>query len=102
MGSRTEAERLLGIERRINALEMEKARLTKRQRERARKEDTRRKIIAGAIALTHADANDAFGAELYRALGRFVRERDRHLFDLPPRRTGRPEPGDNPPDPDPP
>lgn len=48
-----------------------------------RKKDTRRKIIAGALALEHAANNEAFGAELNRLLNHHVKRlEDRKLFDL--------------------
>lgn len=60
-------------------LQREKAKL----REAERKADTRRKIIAGAIALEHAELNPAFGAELRRVLEQHVtRPEDRALLKL--------------------
>lgn len=48
-----------------------------------RKEDTRRKIIAGAIALEHEDPT--FKAALARLLNQYVtKPNERALFDLPP------------------
>ena len=64
------------IERKINRLE-------KSERVAARKRETRRKIVAGALVLTHAEINEEFGLQLERLLERFVRDRDRELFDLP-------------------
>lgn len=80
-------------EEKIADLEQQEARIKARlQREKAklkvaeRKADTRRKIIAGAIALEHAQINPEFGTELRRALNRHVtRAQDRALLDLPPR-----------------
>ncbi len=61
------------------------------QKERAkmrtveRKQDTRRKIISGAIVLEHAEIDLEFGAQLDRLLKKHVtRTQDRALFDLPP------------------
>jgi len=90
--TRTEDERIKQNERRINALRMENARLQKKANKRARKIDTRRKIIAGAVILKHAEIDEAFAVELYGLLDTHVSERDRHLFDLPgadPTRNGR-------------
>lgn len=62
-------------------LQRERAKVTSRKR----KEDTRRKIIAGAIALEHAEQNAAFGKELLRVMDQHVtRAQDRALLDLPP------------------
>jgi hypothetical protein len=50
-----------------------------------RKADTRRKIIAGALALEHAEINSSFGAQLHKLLNEYVtRPDDRALFNLPP------------------
>lgn len=56
-----------------------------RERERTRKIDTRRKILAGAIALEHAGHDAAFKADLDALLARFLRrDDDRALFGLAP------------------
>ena len=81
--ARTEDERIKQNERKINALRMENARLQKKANKRARKLDTRRKIVAGAIILKHAEIDEVFAAELYALLDKFVSVHDRHLFDLP-------------------
>ena len=58
-------------------------RLDAREKELARKADARRKIIAGALALEHAERNEAFGEELRGLLDRYVeRPADRALFGL--------------------
>lgn len=52
----------------------------------ARRDDARRKIIAGALALEHAEIDPAFGAALFRVLNRYVRRpADRRLLGLPDR-----------------
>ena len=51
-----------------------------------RKKDTRRKIIAGALALEHAATDADFGTALNRLLFRYVdRAEDRALFGFPPK-----------------
>lgn len=82
---RTEGDRLAANRQKIAALQMENARLKKQMAERRRKTDTRRKIVAGSLALAHAEIDPDFAAALYRLLNRFVLARDRHLFDLPPK-----------------
>jgi hypothetical protein len=48
-----------------------------------RKDDTRRKIIAGALVLERAETDAAFAAELAALLNRFVtKPQDRALFDF--------------------
>lgn len=52
---------------------------------RARKLDTRRKIIAGALALEHAKGDPVFREQLYKLLDRYVDgESERQLFGLSP------------------
>lgn len=58
-----------------------------RLHQQARKDDTRRKIIAGALALEHATTNpdSDFGKKLFRLLDEYViTDRERALFDLAP------------------
>jgi hypothetical protein len=62
--------------------------LEAREREQARKDDARRKIIAGALALEHYEKNKAseFGRQMFRLLDEYVEPRSRGLFpDLPPK-----------------
>ena len=63
-----------------------KARIQKKKAEvtaQNRRQDTRRKIIAGALALEHAHHDKEFGAKLYGLLDIHVkRSVDRKLFDL--------------------
>lgn len=60
--------------------------LEARERQADRKRDTRRKVIAGALALEHAAYDEDFGRTLFRLLNRHVtRNQDRELFDLPER-----------------
>jgi hypothetical protein len=50
-----------------------------------RKSDTRRKVLAGALALEWAAEDRQFAAVFREKLGRFlVRDADRALFDLAP------------------
>ena len=57
-----------------------------RQREQQRKDDARRKIIAGALALEHTEKNPdgEFGRKMLMLLDEYVtRKRDRELMGLP-------------------
>lgn len=61
--------------------------LESRQRAQDRKNDTRRKIIAGALALEHLEKNpeSPFARTLLRLLDEYVtRPAERSLFNLPP------------------
>lgn len=66
------------IEARIRDLEA-------RRRAEERKRDTRRKVLAGALALEHAERDPAFGEALSRLLrDGLTRPGDRELFGLDP------------------
>jgi hypothetical protein len=80
------AERLSLLEEKRKALDAAIKREQAKARTEDRKRDTRRKIIAGALALEHAGIDPAFDAALQRLLHRYViRAEDRALFDLPPK-----------------
>ena len=78
-------------EQRLLELEKQKAQIAARIKSEAskirtseRKRNTRRKVIAGALALEHAGIDSAFGATLKSLLDRHVsRADDRALFNLP-------------------
>ncbi|MCU7846943.1 MAG: hypothetical protein KZQ89_02890 [Candidatus Thiodiazotropha sp. (ex Lucinoma kastoroae)] len=56
-----------------------------REKVKERKRDTRRKIIAGALALEHGSKNDDFKTVMNRLINEHVNNnKDRELFDLPP------------------
>ena len=79
-------------DQRLAELQQKKAQLEARiQKEKSalrqaeRKRDTRRKVIAGALALEHAGIDEEFGQALSRLIYRYVkRAEDRALFGLPP------------------
>ena len=55
---------------------------------RERKTETRRKILIGAMVLNHVDQKPESNAALLSDLDEFLeRDRDRALFDLPPKKT---------------
>ena len=80
---KTDEELLAELEAKKSQLD---ARIQKKRaavRTRQRKLDTRRKIIAGALALEHASIDTAFGATLSKLLDEHVtRPDDRKLFQL--------------------
>ena len=56
-----------------------------REKVKTRKRDTRRKIIAGALALQHSVINNEFKTVMNRLINEHVKNNtDRELFDLPP------------------
>ena len=91
----------------IDALRKKRAQLdaqiravSARQVKEARKIDTRRKIVAGAVVLEHCEHDSEFKVAMTRIFDRFMtRNKDRVLFDLPPLPDGdKPAPpvGDKP------
>ena len=80
---KTNQEQLEDLEKRKGQIE---ARIQKKRaalRVIERKRDTRRKIIAGAVALEHADIDPAFAKTLRRLLNQHVKTPDdRNLFGL--------------------
>ena len=83
MARKTPQERIADLERQhaqIKArLNRERAKITAQKR----KDDTRRKIIAGAALLAHANHNPAFKKQIWRILNTHVTQKqDRALLGL--------------------
>jgi len=81
-------ERIETLKERLKQLEVRKARAEARKRalasRRARKDDTRRKILAGAIVLTKVQSGDLDPKTFQKWLDQgLVRDDDRALFELP-------------------
>ena len=80
---RTPEEQLADLQQKEAQLQ---ARIQKKKAEVSkmnRKRDTRRKVIAGALALEHMSHDPKFAATMQRLLGQNVtRPEDRKLFDL--------------------
>lgn len=74
------SDRLVKLEQQRAKLQRKIAREETRLKTQERKIDTRRKIIAGAIVLTHADMREAFKDILHELLQKFVEPKDKHLF----------------------
>ena len=83
MTRRPPEEQLAELERKEAQL---KARIQKKRAEvksKNRRQDTRKKIIAGAIVLEHAEHDQFFATTLEKLLKKHVtRPEDRKLFDL--------------------
>lgn len=70
-----------GLLQRKAKLESDLARLRKKEKDAARRDDTRRKIVLGGALLKAVDEG-VLSSEIGRKLvGRFVAERDQKLFD---------------------
>ena len=81
-------ERIETLKERLKQLETRKARAEGRKRSllarRARKDDTRRKILAGAIVLAKVETGDLDPKTFQKWLDQgLVRDDDRALFELP-------------------
>lgn len=96
MPRKTTTDRLEILRRKREQLDAQLRALEARSKQAERKADTRRKVIAGALALEHFEANrdSEFGRIMFRLLDEYVvRPHDRMLFPfLPepeaPRRAG--------------
>ena len=76
-------DQIIDIERQIEQMKARRQLMAARQVKRSRAEDTRRKILAGAVVLQEAQANPGFRNWLVHKLDRkLVRPNDRKLFDL--------------------
>ena len=86
-------ERISTLEERLRTLKAQQTRSAARARtilgRRERKDDTRRKILAGAWVLTQVERGELSRESLQRSLDRFLtRPDERALFDLPPTACG--------------
>jgi hypothetical protein len=88
MPRRNTTDRLDLLRRKRDQLDAQLKALEARNKQAQRKADTRRKVIAGALALEHFTENrdSEFGRKMFRLLDEYVlRPYDRALFDfLPP------------------
>lgn len=83
MARRNTTDRMEVLKKRRDQLEAQLRALEARQKAAERKADTRRKVIAGALALEHFGANQGseFARVLFRLLDEYViRPHDRVLF----------------------
>ena len=87
MPRRNPTDRLELLRQKRDQLDAQLKALEARRKQGERKADTRRKVIAGALALEHfqANRNTEFGRVMFRLLDEYViRPHDRALFpDLP-------------------
>ncbi len=79
------SEKIASLEQRRAALDARLKREKAKLRADERKADTRRKILAGALALQHAEISPEFGNTLNRLLREHLtRDDERRLFGLDP------------------
>lgn len=82
----TELERIQRLEERKKTIDAQLREAKNRAKKKARAEDTRRKILLGALMLEEMDRDEAFAERVRAKLNRYLtREVDRELFGLPPR-----------------
>lgn len=88
------AERLETLQQRLAKVQREIRLARAREKDQARRDDARRKIIAGALALEHYEKNPGseFGRIMFRLLDEYVRPDDRALFAFLPGRDAPPSP----------
>lgn len=80
---KTAEEQLEALEKKKSQLDAQIQKKRSAVRAAERKRDTRRKIIAGALALEHSAIDVEFGRKLNRLLQEHVtRPEDRKLFEL--------------------
>lgn len=90
MVRKSDEERLAELEARKARVEGQMRRIKSKQRERDRRHDTRRKVLAGAAVLARAERDPQAMADLRALLDRFLeRPQDRAVFGLEPRTEGR-------------
>jgi hypothetical protein len=83
MPRKSTADRLETLRRKREQLDAQMKALEARRNQAERKADTRRKVIAGALAMEHFEANrdSEFGRVMFRLLDEYVvRPHDRMLF----------------------
>jgi hypothetical protein len=81
-------ERLKTLQQRLESVQRQIRAARAREKDQARREDARAKIIAGALALEHFQKNpdSEFGKVLFRLLDEYARPEDRRLFAFLPAR----------------
>ena len=78
----TTTDKMTVLRKRQEEIQNQLKLLEAREKEQARKDDSRRKIIAGALALEHMTKNpeSEFGRQMTRLLDEYVETRNRSLF----------------------
>ena len=76
------SDKLAALRKQAEEIQNQIKTLSAREKEQKRKEDTRRKVIAGALALEHMTKNpqSAFAAQMRALLTEYVEPRSVYLF----------------------
>jgi hypothetical protein len=87
-------EQLEALQQRLAKVQRQIRLVREREKNAARRDDAHRKIIAGALALEHAEKNPdtEFARTLHRLLDEYARPDDRRLFPFLPAREAPPPP----------
>lgn len=75
-----EINRLERLQKEMDDLKLKMREESKRLKEQEKKNDQRRKFLAGAILLQHAEANPEFKVQLETVLRAHVQDGDKHLW----------------------
>jgi menaquinone-dependent protoporphyrinogen IX oxidase len=78
--TRTPEDKLAELEKKQEQIKAQIQKQKAQLRERERKEDTRRKIIVGALALEHMAYDDQFAATIIKLISRHTKPADKELF----------------------
>ena len=96
---KTPEQKLAELEKKLSQTKAQVQKQKSRIKAEERRKDTRRKIIAGALALEHMAHDNQFSDQMQRLINRHVtRAEDRALFDLDPK-PDKPEPQNDDPQP---
>ena len=78
----SQADKMTALLKKQEEIANQLKQLKAREKDSERKADTRRKVIAGALALEHLDKqpNSEFAKVLFKLLDDYVEPRSRHLF----------------------
>jgi hypothetical protein len=89
---KSDPDHLQTLEQRLVRAQRELRLARAAQQDQARRDDARRKIIAGALALEHFEKNagSEFGTVMFRLLDEYTRLEDRKLFEFLPVRDAPP------------
>jgi hypothetical protein len=81
------------LQQRLERVQRQIRKLEAGEKDQARRDDARRKIIAGALALEHREKNpdSEFGKHLFKLLDEYARPEDRRLFEFLPVRDAPPQ-----------
>ena len=91
---RVDPDKLKTLEQRLAKVRRDLQTARAAQKTQARRDDARRKIIAGALALEHFEKNPdtEFGKTMFRLIDEYARAEDRTLFAFLPVRDAPPLP----------